>query len=196
MVVEYVAALRTNVIVGCSEPRDRLIGGDERDDGDWIRRVDPDGELPDGRSVTSHTACRESLDDYHGSTTTRTGMRRLLAGCGSFLPQASSRLALWQQSTRGLVPASQPWCRSSPAGRSGDAVKALGKHAVEAPDELGGRQRHGLVASRPFDPIVLVAERDASLVGLDSAGCWRWDAMGVAGEVRENLLSSGNGDLA
>src|SRR6516164_2679873 len=73
-----------------------------------------------------------------------------------------------------------------------DAVKALRqdmKH--ESPDELGGRQRHGLVAGRPFDSIVLVTERDASLVGLDQPAVGDCDAMGVAREVGENLLWSG-----
>src|SRR3984893_15302403 len=46
----------------------------------------------------------------------------------------------------------------------------------EAPDELAGRQRHGLVAARAFDSIVLVAERDANLVGLDQAAVGDGDA--------------------
>ena len=38
-----------------------------------------------------------------------------------------------------------------------DAIEALRQHVdQEAPDELVGRQCHGLAAGRPFDPIVLV----------------------------------------
>jgi hypothetical protein len=57
----------------------------------------------------------------------------------------------------------------------------------EAPDELTGRQRPGLVAGRPFDSIVLVAERDANLVGLDQAAVGDGDAVRVAREVGQNL---------
>jgi hypothetical protein len=35
----------------------------------------------------------------------------------------------------------------------------------EAPDELAGGERHRLVAGRPIEPIVLVPEGDAVLIG-------------------------------
>src|SRR5216683_4097592 len=47
-----------------------------------------------------------------------------------------------------------------------DAMEALRQHVdQEAPDELVSRQRHRLVAGGPLDPIVLVLEGDAVLVG-------------------------------
>jgi hypothetical protein len=47
-----------------------------------------------------------------------------------------------------------------------NAVEAAGQHVdEEAADELVRRQRHGLVAGRPFDSVVLVFEGDAG---------WRW----------------------
>src|SRR6516165_2977268 len=61
----------------------------------------------------------------------------------------------------------------------------------EASDELAGRQRHGLEAAWAFDSIVLVAERDANLVGLDQAAVGDGDAVRVAREVGQNLLWSG-----
>jgi hypothetical protein len=49
----------------------------------------------------------------------------------------------------------------------------------EAPDELVGRQRHRLVPSRPLDPIVLVLEGDALLVGGHQPAIGDRDAVGV-----------------
>ena len=47
-----------------------------------------------------------------------------------------------------------------------DAVEAFGQDVhQEAADELGRRQRHGLVAAGPFDPVVLLFERHAHRVG-------------------------------
>ena len=41
-----------------------------------------------------------------------------------------------------------------------DAVEALGQHVCQkTPNELAGRQRHGLIAVRPFDPVILPRER-------------------------------------
>jgi len=47
-----------------------------------------------------------------------------------------------------------------------DAVQTLGQHVrQEAPNELVGWQRHGLISVRPLDPVILPLERDAGLVG-------------------------------
>src|ERR1700722_13608891 len=129
-----------------------------------------------GVSMARHTARREGLDDYHASTTTRTGMHRLLARCGSLL--VALHLRRWCCGSNQLAGACQRLdlgAAARPQAVMADAVKALGQYMKhEAADELGGRQRHGLVAGRPFDPIVLVAERDASLVGVDQPAVGRW----------------------
>jgi|SRR6267142_4103678 hypothetical protein len=56
-------------------------------------------------------------------------------------------------------------CGSVAAGEQpivSDAMEALRQRVdQEAADELVGRQRHGLVAGWPLDPIVLVLEGDA-----------------------------------
>ncbi len=71
-------------------------------------------------------------------------------------------------------------------------MKALGQHVQqEAPDELTGRDRHGLVALRSLDPVVLDLERDAVLVGSDEPAVADRDAVRVAREVGENLFRSG-----
>ena len=63
-----------------------------------------------------------------------------------------------------------------------NAMKALGQHMdQEATDELVGRQRHRLVAAWPIDPIVLVPEGDAVLVGGYEAAIGDGHAVGVAG---------------
>src|SRR5258705_6850193 len=55
-----------------------------------------------------------------------------------------------------------------------DAMEALRQHVdQEAPDELVSHQCHRLVAGGPLDPIVLVIEGDAVLVGGQAAGDWR-----------------------
>jgi hypothetical protein len=47
-----------------------------------------------------------------------------------------------------------------------DAVQTLGQHVrQEAPNELVGWQRHGLIPVRPLDPVILPLESDAGLVG-------------------------------
>src|SRR5574342_444058 len=51
-----------------------------------------------------------------------------------------------------------------------DAVEALGQDVEEeAADELVRAQRHGGVAARPLDPVVLDLEGDARRIGGDQA---------------------------
>src|SRR5215470_6159622 len=65
-----------------------------------------------------------------------------------------------------------------------DAVESLGQDVHEEPaHELAGLERHGLVAVRAFETIVLVFERDAIRVGGDQAAVGDGDAMSVAGKV-------------
>src|SRR5436309_15084646 len=49
-------------------------------------------------------------------------------------------------------------------------------------------QRHGLVAARSFDPVVLPLEGDAGLVGCDQPTIGDGDAVGVAREISEHGL--------
>ncbi len=77
-----------------------------------------------------------------------------------------------------------------------DAVLALGQHVdEEAPDELMGRERHGLVAAGPVDPVVLDPEGDAVGTGPDQAAVGDGDAVGIAAELGEHRLWSGEGFL-
>ena len=86
-------------------------------------------------------------------------------------------------------------CGSVAAGEQpivSDAMEALRQHVdQEAPDELVGRQRHGLVAGGPLDPIVLVLEGDAVLVGGQQPAIGDRDAVGVARQIAQHLLGPG-----
>ena len=77
-----------------------------------------------------------------------------------------------------------------------DAVEAARQHVQEkAADELGGVERHGLEPVAAFDAIVLPFEGDALLVERDEPGVGDRDAMGVAGEIGEHGLRSGERSL-
>src|SRR5919106_494220 len=107
--------------------------------------------------------------------------RRWRRGCGEQLPGAGDvRLA------RG-------------AGEESvvtDAVEALGQDVEqEAPDELAGYEGHGAVSLLPVATVVLVSERHAVLVEGDQPAVRDGDAVGVAGEIGEHRLRSGEGRL-
>ena len=73
-----------------------------------------------------------------------------------------------------------------------NAMEALRQHVdQEAPDELVGFQRHGLVAAWPLDPIVLVLEGDAVIVGGQQPAIGDRDAVGVARQVAQHLRGPG-----
>ena len=73
-----------------------------------------------------------------------------------------------------------------------DAVEAFGKDVdQEAPDEFMDRQGHDLVALGAFDPIVLPGEGDFVIVDADQPAVGDGDPMGVAGEIGEYGLRSG-----
>ena len=72
-----------------------------------------------------------------------------------------------------------------------NAMKALWQHMdQEATDELVGRQRHRLVAAWSIDPIVLVPEGDAVVVGSYEA------TIGDGHAVGKTCLGPANGSLA
>ena len=100
-------------------------------------------------------SARESLDDDHAAAAARAWLRQHagLLECGF------GRLSFFWACRRGeqfarvrnvfgtIAAGEQPIVP--------DAVEAFRQHVdQEAPDELVGRQRHGLVAGRPFDPII------------------------------------------
>ena len=77
-----------------------------------------------------------------------------------------------------------------------DAVEAAGQNVEEeTADELGGVERHGLEPVAAFDPVVLPFEGHARLVERKEAGIGDRDAVGVAREIGEDGLPSGEGSL-
>ncbi len=77
-----------------------------------------------------------------------------------------------------------------------DAVEAARQDVQEkAADELVGRERHGLEPVRSFDPIVLPFEGDALVVERNETRIRDGDAVGVAGEIGEDGLRSGERPL-
>lgn len=77
-----------------------------------------------------------------------------------------------------------------------DAVEAARQDVEEkAADELGGVERHGLEPVAAFDPVVFPFEGDALVVERDEPGVRDRDAVGVAGEIGEDGLRSGEGPL-
>ena len=60
----------------------------------------------------------------------------------------------------------------------------------EAADELVGRERHLFVPIAPIEPVVLVFEGDAIAVERDQTAVGDGDAMGVAGQIGEDVLRS------
>ena len=77
-----------------------------------------------------------------------------------------------------------------------DAVEAARQHVHEkAPDELGGVERHGLEPVAAFDAVVLPFERDAGFVECEEPRVGDGDAVGIAREIGEHGLGSGEGSL-
>ena len=77
-----------------------------------------------------------------------------------------------------------------------DAMEAARQHVQEkAADELGRVERHGLAPVASFDAVVLPFEGDAGLVERDQPRVRDCDAMGVAREIGEDGLGSGEGPL-
>ena len=77
-----------------------------------------------------------------------------------------------------------------------DAVEAARQHVKEkAADELVGVERHGLAPVAAFDVVVLPFEGDVLLVEHDEPGVRDRDAVGVASEIGEDGLRSGERPL-
>ena len=111
-------------------------------------------------------SARESLDDDHAAAAARAWLRQHagLLECGfgrlSFFwaCRRGEQLARVRNVFGAIAAGEQPIVT--------DAVEALRQHVdEEAPDKLVGRQRHRLIPAKPLDPIVLVLEGDAILVG-------------------------------
>ena len=113
----------------------------------------------------------------------RLGLRTDLSSCGDQLASAGELLgarvtAIGEQA---VVP---------------EAVEALGQHMhEEAANELAGLERHGLVPLGARDPVIFVFEGDTRRIGRDQAAVGNSDTVGVAGEVGQDLLRTGEGAL-
>jgi hypothetical protein len=133
---------------------------------------------------------REGLDDDHAAAAARTRTRQhaLLMHC-----HGCGRLRFfdggWRREQRAR---SREVASTIGFGKQSvvpDAVQALGQNVdEEAADELVGCEGHPFVTGRPVEPIVLVAEGDAILVGGDEAAIGDSDAVGVARQIVQNLL--------
>ena len=143
-------------------------------------------------------AALEDLDDDHASAAAWTRVREdgrfgaiIIIGIGS--------LALGLLATEQLAGA----CDVVGAGDLGeqavvaDAVEALGQDVdEEAANELVCCECHHLVAIGAFDPIVLIFEADIVFVERDQPAVGDGDAMGVAGQISQYRLGSGEGPFA
>ena len=134
----------------------------------------------------------EGLDDNHAATATWAGMRgyvRLAGLCGFFLFRLRRGSRHGQQfagpcNIGGTVAIGQQAVMP-------DAMEPPWQHMhEEAADELVCRQRHGLVAARTLDAVVLVFECDGSLVGLDQPVIGDGDAVGVARLLTDRIAES------
>ena len=77
-----------------------------------------------------------------------------------------------------------------------NAVEAGREHVEQhAPDELGRRQRHGLLAGRASPAVVGVPEAHGVVVEAAQALVADGDPVGVAAEVVEDLFGAGEGSL-
>jgi hypothetical protein len=115
-------------------------------------------------------------------STGRLGAHRFRLGRGEQLPGVGDVRLAWGAGEEPVV---------------ADAVEALGEDVQqEAPDELAGREGHGPVALLPVPAVVLVSERDAVRVEGDQPAVRDGDAVGVAREIGEHRLGSGEGSLA
>ena len=77
-----------------------------------------------------------------------------------------------------------------------DAVEAARQYVQqEAPHELVGLERHGLVARAALLAVILAAEGDAALIVGDQAAVGDGDPVGVAGKIAEDCGGSCEGAL-
>jgi hypothetical protein len=142
--------------------------------------------------VLGLASARESLDDDHAAAAARAWPRqhagfidryfgRLGLFCGS---RQSEQLARVRNVFGSVAVGEQPIVS--------DAMEARRQHVdQEAPDELVSRQRHRLVAGGALDPIVLVLEGDAVLVGGHQLVIGDRDAVGVARQIAQHLAGPG-----
>ena len=128
-------------------------------------------------------SARESLDDDHAATATWAWTWAWTRQHAGFVDCGFGRFGLFWARRRGeqlarvrdvcgfVSIAEQPIMS--------DAMESLRQHVdQEAPDELVGRQRHRLIAGRPVDPIILVREGDAVVVGGQQPAIGDRDAVG------------------
>ena len=142
-------------------------------------------------------AALENLDDDHASAAAWARVReggRLVA----IIIIGICSLALGLLGTEQLAGA----CDIFSAGRVGeqtimaDAVKAVGQDVQqEAADELVRIEGHDAVAGLAFAPVIFVFEADTLAIEGDEAGIGDGDAVGIAGEIGEHGIGTGEGTL-
>ena len=80
---------------------------------------------------------------------------------------------------------------------SANAVKAFWQHVhQEAADKFRRGERHGFIAARAFDAVILDGKGDALCIGGDQALVGNGDAMGVAGQIGEHRFGAGKRRLS
>ena len=139
--------------------------------------------------MTRRAAGLERLDDHHASAAARAGMRRLLSPCRAIVSLLLLRRLHRSRRHRcgdQLAGVRQRLGFGSAARQQAvmpDAMEALRQHVQHEPaDELARLQRHRLVPAGAFDPVILVLEPDALLVGVNTAAVRERHAMWLAGE--------------
>ena len=75
-----------------------------------------------------------------------------------------------------------------------DAMEAVGQDVKkETADELVGIERHDTVTGRSVAPVIFPFEADTVAIEGNEAGIGDGDAMGVAGEIGEHGIGTGEG---
>src|SRR5258705_741311 len=151
------------------------------------------------RPVWRRRAALEGLDVAQATAATRARVSWFVGRRGAL---GSLRLARWLHRYHRSDQLTRPrdGCGLGAARQQTivpDPMEPVWQNVDEEPaDELGRRERHGLVAAGPLDPVVLVAERDAGGVGADEPGVGDRDPVGVAGQIGQHLLGPGKRPLA
>jgi len=170
-----------------------------------MRNLDPGGVSLEAAELG---AAREGLDDAHASAIAGTDLGRRLRFGVFRVRRVVARADVARRLSRPVACGDEVSQATDVVGASGageeaivaDAVEAVGQHVQEkAADELGDVERHrfdpGPAPRFAANTIFLPAEGDALVVGSDEAAVRDRDAVGVAREIGEDGLRSGEGSL-
>src|SRR5271166_6054388 len=87
--------------------------------------------------------------------------------------------------------AAAPWRSPLPGCRwPGSLRDGCGEVHQEAADKFRRGERHGFIAARAFDAVILDGKGDALCIGGDQALVGNGDAMGAAGKIGEHRFRS------